>query len=67
MTDDEQPTTEFDEIRDPDWDDVPEELALLAGLNHGRVTVLDEDGVSQDTLVIVPGLFGHARRMDEED
>jgi hypothetical protein len=63
MTDDEQPTTEFDEIRDPDMDDVPETLQRLDG---ERVTVLDEDGVSQDTLVIVPGLFGHARRLDEE-
>jgi hypothetical protein len=29
------------------------------------VTVLDEDGVGPATLVVVPGLFGHARRMGE--
>ncbi len=50
--------------RDPDYDDVPPELQLLAGL--GPVTVLTEDGVSQDTLVVVPGLFGHARRLRED-
>jgi hypothetical protein len=47
--------------RDPDWDDVPDDLQLIAGL--GRATVIDADGVSRDTLVIVPGLFGHARRV----
>ena len=50
---------------DPDLDSVPEELLLMAYTNHGQVTVLSEDGVSRDTLVIVPGLFGHARRMAE--
>jgi hypothetical protein len=57
---------QHDELpRDPDWDDVPEELQLLSGL--GPVTVLDEDGVSRgDQLVIVPGMFGHARRLEEE-
>jgi hypothetical protein len=39
---------------------VPEELQLLAGLNHGVVTVLCEDGVSQDTVVVVPSMFRHA-------
>ena len=48
---------------DPDWDDVPEELVLLSGLDHGQVTVLCEDGVSQDVLVVVPSLF--ARRLEE--
>ena len=48
--------------RDPDWDDVPEELRLLAGLNGGRVTAITEDGVGPAQLVIVPGMFGHARR-----
>ena len=38
---------------DPDWDDVPEELALLAGLGN-PVPVICDDGVSQDTLVVVP-------------
>ena len=61
MSDDEQLP------RDPDWDDVPDDLQLLGGLNHGRVTVLDEDGVSSDSLVIAPGLFGHARRLEEGD
>jgi hypothetical protein len=58
VTDDELP-------RDP-WADVPEELVLLSGLGD-RVTVLDEDGETCDQLVIVPGLFEHARRLDEED
>ena len=49
---------------DPDWDDVPEELRLLAGLGN-PVTVICEDGVSQDALVIAPGLFAHARRLRE--
>jgi hypothetical protein len=52
--------------RDPDWDDVPEDLAILAGLGE-PVTVIEPDGVSRDTLVIVPGLFGHARRLTEDD
>jgi len=52
--------------RDPDWDDVPEELRLLAGFNHGRVVVLDESGVSNDdVLVVVPSLFAHTRRLEE--
>jgi hypothetical protein len=48
--------------RDPDHDDVPEELELLAGLGQ-PVTVLTDDGVGPAALVIVPGLFGHARRL----
>jgi hypothetical protein len=63
--DDEQPTAEFDEIRDPDLADVPSDLQLLAGL--GPVTVMDQDGVGPATLVIVPALFAHARRLREED
>jgi hypothetical protein len=72
VTDDEQPTAEFDQIRDlelprdPDLDHVPSDLQLLAGLGP-TVTVVDEDGVSHDQLVIVPGLFGAARRLEEED
>ena len=58
MTDDELP-------RDPDLDLAPEALQLLAELNHGRVLVLDEDGVSCDVLVLVPALFGHARELDD--
>ena len=51
--------------RDPDWDAVPEELVLLSGLNGGVATVICDDGVSQDQLVIVPALFAHARRLRE--
>lgn len=51
---------------DPDWDDVPEELALLAGLGN-PVPVICDDGVSQDTLVVVPSLFAHARRLQEDE
>jgi hypothetical protein len=51
---------------DPDLDDVPEELRLLDGLG-GRVVVLDEDGVGPATLVIVPSLFAHARRLQEDE
>ena len=50
--------------RDPDWDDVPEELTLLAGLGE-PVIVIEPDGVSRDTLVIVPQMFAHARRLEE--
>jgi hypothetical protein len=52
--------------RDPDWDDVPEDLALLAGLGE-PVTLIEPDGVSRDALAIAPGLFAHARRLEEED
>ena len=50
---------------DPDVDAVPDDLRILAGL--GPVTVISEDGVSNDTLVIVPGLFGHVRRLEEDE
>ena len=53
--------------RDPDRDNVPEELELLEGLNHGQVITLEPDGVRRETLVIVPGLFAHARRLAEPD
>jgi hypothetical protein len=52
--------------RDPDWDDVPSDLQLLHGLGP-TVTLTSEDGVGPATLVIVPGLFGHARRLREGD
>jgi hypothetical protein len=59
--------TEDDELpRDPDWDAVPEPLLLLSGLG-APVIVLDDAGVSADTLAVVPGLFGHAKRLTEED
>ena len=41
--------------RDPDWDDVPEALRLLAEVDGGRVTAITEDGVGPAQLVIVPG------------
>jgi hypothetical protein len=50
--------------RDPDWDDVPADVELLAGLGE-PVVVIEPDGVSHDSLVIAPGLFGHARRLQE--
>jgi hypothetical protein len=56
--------TDEDLPRDPDWKDVPEDLVILAGLDR-PVTVLDEDGVGPALLVIVPGLFGHASRLDD--
>ena len=59
MNDDELPV-------DPDLDHVPSDLRLLAGLNGGRVLVLDADGVSRDALVIVPALFRKAAGVDEE-
>lgn len=49
---------------DPDWDDVPLPLRHLAG---DPVTVLCTDGVSQDVLVVAPGLFAHARRVTESE
>ena len=50
--------------RDPDLDDVPSDLRLLHGLGGGMVNVTHPDGtVTRDALVIVPGLFGHARRL----
>ena len=52
--------------RDPDWDDVPEELALLSHLDHGQPMVLDEEGVGVATLVVVPSLHAHARRLTED-
>jgi hypothetical protein len=51
--------------RDPDWDDVPSDLQLLAGL--GPVTVIEPDGVSREQLVIVPSMFAHARRLRDDE
>ena len=51
---------------DPDWDAVPAELVQLSGMNR-QVIVLDEEGVGPATLVVVPQLFAHARRLSEED
>lgn len=41
---------------DPDWDDVPPELAARDGT---QVLIDGEPG----TLVVAPGLHGHARRL----
>lgn len=51
---------------DPDLDFVDSDLRLLAGIAGGRVTVIDDDGVSDsDVLVIVPALWRHAHEVDE--
>ena len=48
---------------DPDHVDVPPGLADLAGQ---PVQVTEVDGTTTtSTVVIVPGLFGHARRLRE--
>lgn len=52
--------------RDPDFDSVPDELLLLSGLG-APVIVLDESGVSHDTLVVVPQMWAHARRAIEDE
>jgi hypothetical protein len=49
---------------DPDWDDVPGDLRILAGLAD-PVVLTCEDGVSRDRLVVVPSLHAHARRLGE--
>jgi hypothetical protein len=48
--------------RDPDYDDVPEELAELEG---ERVLLWTEDGPVDGVLVIVPQTWAHARRLEE--
>jgi hypothetical protein len=59
--------TEQELPRDPDLDYVPSDLRLLAGLGGGRVTVLDEDGISaSDVLVLVPSVFRRAALGPEE-
>ena len=53
--------TDHDLPPDPDLDYADPDLRLLAGLDGGRVVVLDpEDGVSTDVLVLVPSLFRRA-------
>jgi len=56
--------TEPDDLPpDPDLDDVPPDLAALDGQ---PVTLTDTDGTTTtSTVVIVPGLWGHARRVRE--
>ncbi len=41
---------------DPDLDDVPPELVAVAADP-------EQEGSGMTTVVLVPGLFGHARRM----
>ena len=48
---------------DPDWDDVPEQLR---DRDDGELIVVDEDGVSQGTLVILPEAFARARMIRED-
>lgn len=49
---------------DPDWSDVPPEVAKLDGT---EVTMTGADGsTTASTLVIVPGLWGHARRYRDQ-
>ena len=52
---------------DPDLDSVPEPLRALASLEPGSVVLLSSDGVSTPTLAIAPGVFGHARRLKEDE
>jgi hypothetical protein len=48
---------------DPDYDDVPDELAVREGR---RVVLRTPDGEELDgVLVIVAGAWGHARRLSE--
>jgi len=49
---------------DPDFDDVPAELLALDGQ---QLTLLDADGVSTGVCLIVPGVFGAARRAAQHD
>jgi hypothetical protein len=55
--------------RDPDLDDVPPELAALDG---GSVTITGRDPVKDrlnrgdGTIVVVPALFAHARRLRQD-
>jgi hypothetical protein len=53
-----------DEPRDPDWDDVPDEIAAW---NGRRVLVLTEEGVERLPLIVLPGAWGAARRLLEAD
>jgi hypothetical protein len=53
-----------DEPRDPDWDDVPPEIAAW----HGRtVCMLTEEGVERLPFLVMPGAWGAARRWLEAD
>jgi hypothetical protein len=55
--------------RDPDYDDVPTELAALEGrqvLVMGRDTWTGQPVAEQGMVVIVPGLWGDLRRKAED-
>ena len=54
-----EPLDYMPEPDDPDLDDAPALLVALDG-----TTVVDPDG-NPAALVLVPGLWGHARRMRE--
>ena len=56
--------TDADLPADPDLDFADPDLRLLAGLNRGRVVVLDGDGVSCDVLVLVPALHRRAHELE---
>jgi hypothetical protein len=53
-----------DEPRDPDWDDVPPEIAAW---NGRTVRLLTEEGVERLPLIVLPGIWGAARRWLEAD
>jgi hypothetical protein len=59
---DDEPLT--DEPRDPDWDDVPPEIAAW---NGRRVLVLTEEGAETVPFFVLPGIWGAARRWLEGD
>jgi hypothetical protein len=58
---DDEPLTE---PRDPDWDDVPPEIAAWDGRT---VLVLTEEGVERLPLIVLAGAWGAARRLLEGD
>jgi hypothetical protein len=63
-----EPREPFDfGARDPDWDDVPPDLAALDGeaVKVEAPTDLAGEGAS-GTLVVCPELFAHARRRRED-
>ena len=49
---------------DPDRDDVPPELLEHEG---ERVLLIDEHGVADGTLVVIPQFWAHGRRLADGD
>jgi hypothetical protein len=49
--------------RDPDYDDIPEELAEHEG---ERGILWTDDGPLEGTLVIVPQTWAHGRRLEAD-